>query len=266
MKPRVFRSAFTLIELLVVIAIIGVLAAMVAPSLQNFRKGDALATATSQLLGGVARARQLAISQRSEVYMVFLPTNFWGEVMGAPAATLPEATKVAITNLIERQLTGYNFFTFRSVGDQPGQGIGRYLGEWQKLPDGVFIPEAKFNPRTALPVLTINDAGKQEQFLVYGFTNVLVPFPFENSATFIKLPCISFDYQGRLARPLVNNFELIPLAEGSLLYPRNPQTRKTEIGNVDVQERPPGNSTNGYNLVRIDWLTGRGHLERREIQ
>jgi hypothetical protein len=34
----------------------------------------------------------------------------------------------------------------------------------------------------------------------------------------------------------------------------------------DVAERPAGNSTNNYNLIVIDHLTGRGRLVRPEIQ
>ena len=75
-KPAL-RRAFTLVEMLVVIAIIGIVAAISVPALKNFQKADASAAATRQLLDDVARARQFAISQRSTVYMVFVPRNFW---------------------------------------------------------------------------------------------------------------------------------------------------------------------------------------------
>jgi hypothetical protein len=32
-----------------------------------------------------------------------------------------------------------------------------------------------------------------------------------------------------------------------------------------VEERPPGNSTNAFNLIHIDWLTGRARVERQQI-
>ncbi len=84
MKLRRIHAAFTLIELLVVIAIIGLLAAMVGPTLNNFRKGDAMQAATRLMLDAVARARQLAISQHTTVFMVFVPAGFWNDVAYNP--------------------------------------------------------------------------------------------------------------------------------------------------------------------------------------
>src|SRR5437016_9874536 len=69
-------GAFTLIELLVVISIVGLLAGLAVPVVNNF-KPNVVAGATRQLLDDVARARHYAISQRTTVFMVFVPTNFW---------------------------------------------------------------------------------------------------------------------------------------------------------------------------------------------
>ena len=68
--------------MLVVISILGILAALAVPALKNFGHADAMTAAAQQLLDDVARARQLAISQRTTVYMVFVPTNFWMTIIG----------------------------------------------------------------------------------------------------------------------------------------------------------------------------------------
>ena len=80
LQPSTFnlRSAFTLIELLVVISIMGLLAGLAVPALKNLGKSNVNISAQRQLLDDVAHARQLAVSQRTTVYMVFVPTNFWG--------------------------------------------------------------------------------------------------------------------------------------------------------------------------------------------
>ncbi len=266
---RASAYAFTLIELLVVIAIIGILSAIVAPTLSNFRKGDAMAAATSQLLGAVSRARQLAISQHTDVYMVFLPTNYWKDFTAVSA--LPFKERIAVTNLSDKQFTGYAFLSFRSVGDQPGQRTVHYLSSWQSLPESIFIPTDKFLGRnTNAPCTVIPDPAKGPTFKynVYGFDRVNVPFPLETSVNEFAMPFIAFDYQGKLLfePPAGEDAEYIPLAHGSVLYPRDPQTKALNLGEANAEERPLGNSIRGYHLVRVDWLTGRGHLEKKELQ
>src|SRR5271154_6127254 len=100
---------FTLVELLTVIAIVGILVGLVVPALKNVNNGNATASATRQLLDDVARARQLAISQHTTVYMVFVPTNFWGNNPNTYLSTLTPAQSTAATNLCDKQLTGYTF-------------------------------------------------------------------------------------------------------------------------------------------------------------
>ena len=136
MRSRRSIAAFTLIELLVVIAILGLLATLVAPSLVHFRKGDALAAGTRQMLDAMARARQLAISQRTTVYVAFVPPTFWN----TNGYSIPAQELVRVTNVFDKQLRGYAFISLRSVGDQPGQATARYLSTWQSLPEGTFIP------------------------------------------------------------------------------------------------------------------------------
>jgi prepilin-type N-terminal cleavage/methylation domain-containing protein len=270
LQPSAFAwSAFTLVELLVVISILGILAYLTMPALKNWSKSDATISASRQLLDDVGRARQLAISQRTTVYMVFVPTNFWSGDANAFLATLPTpAQQTAATNLCDKQLTGYTFVSLRMVGDQPGQGVPRYLAPWQNLPDGAFIALAKFT-NSAAQYYTITDPVSGAAYKIYGFTNMAVPFPTAD-APHVQIPCIAFNYLGQLTVDGVNLApldEYIPLAKGSISLARDSATRALQLAPPDVMEMPPGNSTGpSYNIVHVDRLTGRAVLEFEKMQ
>jgi prepilin-type N-terminal cleavage/methylation domain-containing protein len=256
-------SAFTLLELLVVISILGIIAALTVPALKNFGKSDVNISASRQLLDGVARARQLAISQRTTIYMVFVPTNFWMVSASFPNSwwtSLTPAQQTAATNLCSSQLSGYNFAAYGAMGDQPGQHAWHYLAPWQVLPDGAFIAMQKFaEPSNSFYPIT-DPVNNSIFYNIYGFgTNNTIPFPTETSASGVSLPCIAFNYLGQLVS---GRDEYIPLAHGSVLPAINASTKALQFGSPDVLEMPPGNSTNiAYNIVHIDWLTGRAVLE-----
>ncbi len=277
-------SAFTMIELLVVIGIIALIAALVGPTLKNFRRPDTTVSSTRQLLDAVARARQLAISQRTTVYLVFVPMEFWNDGAYSANGALTIADRVAATNLADRQLTSYNFATLRSLGDQPGRSFARYLSAWQTLPDGTFVALDKF--RTNRDYYIANLYAKS-RFTVWGFdVTTNIPFPLAETAPraapppgpWPSLPYIAFNYLGQLTtEPLTprpsQRDEFIPLEQGSVMTLRDankvpllavPPPPPSQL--VDVRESPPGNATNNYNLVHIDWLTGRARLEHREVQ
>ena len=177
-------------------------------------------------------------------------------------------------------MTGYNFVSLRSVGDQPGRGRRRYLGDWQTLPEGVFIAQQKFqlSPNNYYFIAAYNPNVR-----IYGFnTTNTIPFPTADSpsgsdvkipASYFNLPYIAFNYLGQLTADGLNLAaldEYIPLAQGSVLPVINggKKTYVVAAGNApSVSEVPPGNSTNSmYNLIHIDRLTGRATLEYQKVQ
>jgi prepilin-type N-terminal cleavage/methylation domain-containing protein len=275
--PAPLRAAFTLLELLTVITIIGILAAVALPNLRKFKPNVTVA-ATRQLMTEVGRARQLAISQRTTVYMVFVISNFWNDP-SFPKLTQDEQGKAY--RLLNRQLIGYTFVSLRGVGDQPGNPIPHYWAPWRTLPEGTYIPTQKFAPYNAYsPVMNLytNIPGTPNNnlaFQVYGFmyTNG-IPFPSEQAAAtpgsypYVALPFIAFDYLGRLVdsqgNPTRTN-ALIPIAQGTVSFGMN-LDRTTRTNTPTVTENPVGNATNSFNVVNIDWLTGRARLEHPEVQ
>ena len=262
--------AFTLLELLTVIAIMGILAAIALPSLRSL-KPNAKVAGTRQLLDAVGRARQLALSQRTTVYMVFVRTNFWTDSAYAYASWTSN-DQTAATSILDKQLVGYAYVCLRSVGDQPGVHIPRYLSSWKTLPQGAYISLEKFTPASAVPVLQIY-TNSALAYQVYGFNyTTSVPFPSETTPPaslarpYIALPFIAFDGTGQLISGQSGQPELIPVSEGSVGYARDPNTKIAVAQSPQANEVPPGNTLDNYSLIYIDRLTGRARVERRKVQ
>jgi hypothetical protein len=177
---------------------------------------------------------------------------------------LPPTEKLKAAKLFDKQLTGYNFVTLRSVGEQPGRQSPRYLSSWRVLPEGAIIPAFKFDPPNNYTRIT-NFNG--EYYDVYGFavTNN-IPFPSIDAALFpgtnpyVPLPYIAFNHLGQLES---GRDEYIPVARGSVIYART--NGVASDGLPVLSESPAGNSTNAFMLVHIDWVTGRAKLEKQEF-
>jgi prepilin-type N-terminal cleavage/methylation domain-containing protein len=286
------QSAFTLLELLTVISIIAIIAALTVPVLKNFGKSDVSVSASRQLLDDIGRARQLAMSQRTTVYMVFVPTNFWGanNLFGSGGLNAVQGT--VATNLLAMQLTGYTFLADGAIGDQPGQHQWHYLAPWQALPDGTYIPLWKFYNSVSTPAgqtfFFSDPVNNSVYFNINAFATNTFPFPTQdatnNNNPFVMLPYIAFNYLGQLSTPGGQLFSPqwqngigdqdytgggidIPLAQGSLLTAKDPTSRQLQVGPPQVVELPPGNTTNiSYNVVHIDPLTGRATLLYHKLQ
>jgi prepilin-type N-terminal cleavage/methylation domain-containing protein len=253
-------SAFTLIEMLVVIAILGILAGLAVPALKNLGKSNINISAQRQLLDDLAHARQLAISQRTTVFMVFVPTNFWNTTW---LNSLTPSQLTAVTNLVDKQLTGYTFISYGALGDQPGQHLWHYLAPWLSLPDGNFISAQKFAGTN-----TIVDPISNVSYPIAQFSySTAIPFPSATSyVPGVPLPYIAFNYQGQLVS---GHDEYIPLAQGTVGYGYDGPTKSLQLSTVaasDITETPAGNSTGiSYNIIHIDALTGRAVLEFHKI-
>jgi prepilin-type N-terminal cleavage/methylation domain-containing protein len=257
--------AFTLIELLVVISIIGILAALSVPALKNLGKSNVQVSASRQLLDDLAYARQVAVSHHTTVYMVFVP-GIW---------SLPPAYQTAaLTNLLDKQFTGYGFLTLRSIGDQPGANTKNYLGKWQSLPDGAFVSSIKYNYATyySPTAYPINDVVSGNTYWVSAFATNSFPFPAVTNSAFV-LPYVAFNYLGQLTQLTASGEvaaaqdEYIPLAQGTVFYPSDAATKRLQFAAPDVSENPPGNSTNSmFNVIRIDHLTGRATQLQQKVQ
>jgi type II secretory pathway pseudopilin PulG len=255
-----------------VIAIMGIVASIALPTIRGL-KPNAKVAATRQLLDAVGRARQFAISQRTTVYMVFVPTNFWSDTAYAYTSWTTNDQAVA-ASLFDKQLLGYAYVCLRSVGDQPGAHVPRYLSSWRTLPQGAYISLQKFTPATltSVPVLKIyTNSVLAYQVFGFNYTNN-VPFPSETTRPFsptrpyVALPYIAFDGMGQLVSGQSGQPELIPITEGSVSFARDPQSKVALAASPQVTDRPVGNTTDNYSMVSIDPLTGHARVERTKVQ
>jgi prepilin-type N-terminal cleavage/methylation domain-containing protein len=263
LNPR--RRAFTLMELLVVIGIMGIMATMAVPSVRSMMASNTISSGSRQILDDLAYARQMAISGRRVVYVVFVTP---GTVTPQQFAALRQATTLSadqlrrqlqqLTNLVNGQFTAYALFARHTVGDQPGRQTSRYLTDWKQLPEGMFFTTNKF-------IDLGSDKAWKAVADVQADTNrplpyALFPFPAATSPT-VRLPYLAFDPSGQAfyengLKP-VRPGESVALSRGSIFYTRD------NLGHYAVGSPPDivATTTNKL-LVRINWLTGRAKMEQ----
>jgi prepilin-type N-terminal cleavage/methylation domain-containing protein len=244
--PSRYHRGFTLLELLIVVAIIGILASIGLPAMRGIGDSQTVAAATRQMMDDVARARYLAIANRTTVYLVFVGKD----IVDVPTNGLQISELKGMRNLYASQFTGYGIFSKRKVGDQPGSTNFTYFGEWKTLPAGVFIETNKLH----------HSGNHWDDYANMAFPVDSFPVPTTSSDRFAILPYIAFDGRGQVISS-DNKDAFIPLVQGSVSYVRDRE--KNPMQSYAKAEIRSGSITNG---IRIDWLTGRSRLEVPELE
>jgi prepilin-type N-terminal cleavage/methylation domain-containing protein len=255
---RANASGFTILELMLVIAIIGAMMALALPHLVGFGKSNSMNAATRQLLDDCALARQRALVNRAEVYMVFVPPPaYWTSNNTVPSKQF--------TNIASQSYTAYALISGRTVGDQPGRSYPHYVVDWKTLPQGVYIAPFEFTNTAPTFIGTTNTlTSATNEYSISPFvqssalpTAAFLPFPSTYNGANYSLPCICFSPRGQL---LTSTNQYIVLASGSVFSPPG-----TFPPNLQVIETPSGNSTNVPNIIAIDALTARAQLQQNHF-
>ncbi len=165
-------SGFTLAELLIVIGIMAIMFAIAVPRFDDIGRGGKMRAAVNELRSTLALARQWAIANREDVFVV-LPDDFAAVYSGLS------------TNEYAKALRSYAVYT-RSRG---------YIKDWAYLPLGIYFVDQNNSTQANRPSPCISAARNVfRSQTIYAGTNA-IPFPRANDAP-KQLNALRFTPQG----------------------------------------------------------------------
>lgn len=160
-------------ELLITMGIMAILIAVSVPAFRGFTQSANINGAVARVRSNIALARQWAITQRSEVNVIFLSSNSLSGALG----NIPEGA-------------GRLYRSMAVFVPTNTAGNGYYIKEWETLPAGfVFTPTTTAYPGT----------GHGDNVLSAGVA-FTTPFPDSTSLDKIKTMGIKFRSDGSVSQ------------------------------------------------------------------